>query len=196
MSDCLSHLSLNHCFQNCFMGIIIHKWRDFQIWVCNRGGKYDLAILLFVWPLLQHRGHGAVGGGKAGLAADSGLCVTAASSCCRGLPSNVPFSSDAQPCLEEGEVLPCDLPRDGSQCLSGTEAGEERFPCSIGGTDLSKGRAAKVLPVQSSIKTHSLITFPGAIGRIDVSIICHGVDAMSRCTQGQENCPESCSAFP
>lgn len=35
----LSHLRLNHCFQNRFMDIIIHTWRDFQanVWVCNGG---------------------------------------------------------------------------------------------------------------------------------------------------------------
>lgn len=129
------------------------------------------------------------------MAADSGLCVTAAPSCCQDLPSSVPFSSDAQPCLQEGEVLPCGFPRDGSRCLRRAEAGE-RPPCSIGRMDLSKVGAAKVLPMQSSIKTRSLTIFPGATGRIDVSIVPDGVDVMSRCTQGQENCPESCSAFP
>lgn len=66
-------------------------------------------------------GHGAVGGGEAGLAGAC-LCVAAA-------PSSVPFTSDAQPCLEEGEVLPCGLSWDGRQCLSSTEEGEECFPC-------------------------------------------------------------------
>lgn len=59
------------------------------------------------------------------------LCVTAAPSCSQGLPSSEQFISGAQPCLEEGEVLPCGLPWDSSQCLISAGAGEH-FHCSAG----------------------------------------------------------------
>lgn len=74
-------------------------------------------------------GHGAVGGGKAGLAGAC-LCVTAA-------PSSVPFTSDAQPCLEEGEVLPCGLYGMAGSVSAAQRRGKNAFPAFGDGSEQS-----------------------------------------------------------
>lgn len=44
----LSHLRFSHCFQNWFMGIIIHTWRGFQanVRVFKVEDKHNLPSLL------------------------------------------------------------------------------------------------------------------------------------------------------
>lgn len=76
----------------------------------------------------------------------------------------------------------------------GQKQDKNAFPAALGdGSEQS--RSSKGVAC-AKLNPYSQPVFPGAIDTIDVSIVSNEVEAMARCTQGQENCPESCSALP